>query len=89
MYASLGWTNVVMVCVLVVFQVNTKDERSQEREYIYFYCAKLQAFLTHYGVNHASTHKYNHTHTHTPYKNQLFLLIVLGTVHIYKEYSRI
>lgn len=80
-----------MVCVLVVFQVNTKDERKQEREYIYFYSVKLQAFWTHYGINHAATCKYKHTHTHThsPYKNQLFLLIVLGTVHVYKEYSGI
>lgn len=81
-YALLWWTNVIMACVLVVFQVNTKDEKKQETEYMYFYRAKLQTFWTHYGMNYATTHKYKHTHTHS-LKNQLFLLIVLGIVHMY------
>lgn len=88
-YALLGWTNVIMACVLVVFQVNTKDEKKQETEYMYFYRAKLQTFWTHYGMNYATTHKYKHTHTHSLQKPAVPIDCPWNCAYVHKEYSGI
>lgn len=34
LYVSLRWTNVVMVCILIVLEVNTEGERERVREYV-------------------------------------------------------
>lgn len=60
----LGGLKLWFVC-----QVNTEGERKRMKEYVYFYCDKLQIFWIHYKIImllHTDTHTHTHAHKWIP-----------------------